>query len=290
MKLVHQNRLVPMSNDYLDFLDYSYNNIKANRAYHDYVAKKYESDPRVRLGVMHPNCGKRLEWLKVRYNLHGNNFLTLNLGAGTGNLIRKSQGLFGYTVGLDISLNMLKRAKRYTHRLIQANALQLPLKSESMNLVFCIAVLHHIYDLEGFFGSVYRVLKPGGIFYSDYDLNRRFCSSIAKSYFLRSLLSLFKKISNMFIFEKGDYDKLKEIYDLAEYHEECRHGLDPQEVADIAQKIGFSKVNWICHSDSPNLDYPRRGRLIHKISELLLVPFSEDYSERTKIFSIVTVK
>jgi ubiquinone/menaquinone biosynthesis C-methylase UbiE len=269
--------------------DYSYENIQANRIYHDYVAKKYENDLQVRFGVGHPNCRKRLEWLKNHYSIKKGNLLILNLGVGTGNLIKKSEEIFGCTIGLDISRNMLQKAKRYTDRLIQGNAIQIPLKSQSLNIVFCIAVLHHIYDLEAFFRSVYRVLRPGCIFYSDYDLNKRFCNSIAKVYPLQLLFSLYKKLTYIFIFRR-DYYRFKKIHDLAEYHEEFHQGLEPEKVADIAQKVGFSKVDWICHSDSPNLDYPKRGRLIHRFLELLLLPFSKDYTERAKIFSLIAIK
>jgi len=270
-------------------LDYSYQNIYANRIYHDYIAKEYENGLQVRFGVAHPNCGKRLEWLKERYSIKKGNLSILNLGVGTGNLIKKSEEIFGYTIGLDISINMLQKAKRYTDRLIQGNAIQIPLKSQSLNIVFCIALLHHIYDLEAFFSSVYRILQPGGIFYSDYDLNRRFSNSIAKFYPLQLLISLYKKLNCMFIF-KHNYYRFKKIHNFAEYHEEFHRGLEPREVADIAQKVGFSKVDWVCHSDSPDLDYPQRGRLIHRFLELLLVPFSKDYRERAKIFSIIAIK
>lgn len=269
---------------------FSEQNINANRIYHDYIADKYEHDPRVRMGIMHPNCGRRLEWLKERYNIQKGSSVVLNLGCGTGNLMKKSEEVFGFTVGMDISLNMLQQAKRYTNRLIQGDALRIPLKSESVNLVFCIALLHHIYNLEGFFRYVYRILKSGGIFYSDYDPNRRFFETITKVPFFSFFLSIYKKTSDKFIFTKKDKKTWKAVHDMAEYHEEFQQGLEAAEVASIAREIGFSQVKCICHSDSPDLDYPRKGRLAHNTLNLLLSPFSKDYNGRTKIFSVIAIK
>lgn len=270
--------------------DISEQNIRANRAYHDYVAKNYERDPRVRLGAMHANSAKRLEWLQRQYAIPTDSSLVLNLGCGTGNLMKKADEIFGFTVGMDISLNMLKQAKRYTNSLVQADALKIPLKSESLSLVFCAALLHHIYDLKVFFGSVYRVLKPGGIFYSDYDLNRRFSQTIKRIPFFSFIFSSYKNISDKFIFTKEDKRAWRAIHDIAEYHEEFRNGLEPSEIVNIARRVGFSQIKWLCHCDSPDLNYPRRGRWIHSALDFLLSPFSKDYNDRAKIFSIIATK
>lgn len=263
-------------------------NVKANLIYHDYVAEKYEKDPRVRLGTMHPNCGKRLEWLKDKYFKNNNEIIALNLGVGTGNLMKKANKVFKIVYAMDISKNMLLMANRFTNKLIQGNAIEIPLKNQSLDVVFCVAVLHHIYDLEKFFISVRKVLKNRGVFYSDYDPNRKFHLNIRNSKILFFLLTLYRRISNLFIFDKDE--KIKEIHDIAEFHEEYNLGLDPEELVNIAKKSGFSDAYVIYHSDAKNLDYPKKGRIIHKISELLLYPFTNNYSERTKIFSLIAIK
>lgn len=270
--------------------NFSKENTQANRTYHDFIAGRYERDPRVRLGTMHPNSARRLDWLKSRYNISENGSIVLNLGVGTGNLMKKSEEIFGFSIGMDISINMLKLAKRFSGRLVQGNALEIPLKAGSVNLIFSLALLHHIYDLEEFFKSIYRVLKPGGIFYSDYDPNRRFFQTIEKIPFLPLLLTIYKKISDQFIFTKQDEKTWRAIHDVAEYHEEFARGLDPSGVARIAEKAGFSQVKWYCHGDSPDLDFPRRGRGIYRMLDVLLFPFSRDYDGRTKIFSMIAVK
>jgi len=265
-------------------------NVAANRAYHDYAAENYDRDPRVRLGVKHKNCGKRLEWLKRHYLKSADGLVVLNLGAGTGNLIQKSQEVFGYTVGLDVSANMLKKAKRSGGRFLQADALNIPLKDHTCDVVFCVAVLHHICDLKSFFRSVYRVLKPGGVFYSDYDPNRKFYQLVSGIPLMRFGLSVYKKISDLSVFNKEGPAEIREIHDLAEYHEELFSGLDPQEVVSLAKAAGFSQVSAICHSDAPDLDSPQRGRLIHGAVDAFLKLFSDDYTQRAKIFSIVAMK
>ncbi len=279
-----------MDTNILNDAEESKKNRSANRVYHDYVARDYERDPRVRLGVKHKNCGRRLEWLNRFYVQSTGGTVVLNIGAGTGNLIEKSEAVFGFTVGLDISGNMLKQARRYSQRLVQADALRIPLKDHSCDVVFCVAVLHHIYDLKGFFDSVYRVLKPGGVFYSDYDPNRKFYQLIAGIPLMRAGLDLYKRVSDFAIFKKGGPAGMREAHDLAEYHEEFFQGLDPEEVAEIAKAAGFSDVKAICHSDAPDLEHPQRGRLIHGAVDAFLKWFSDDYTRRAKVFSIVAVK
>lgn len=270
-------------------IDLSDRNARANQQYHDYVAKKYERDPRVFLGTLHSNCGRRLSWLKQKYDIKKDS-VVLNLGVGTGNLMRESEALFRMTIGMDISINMLEQAKRYSERLVQADARLIPLRSDSVDLVYCVALLHHIYGFEKFFSSIYRVMKPGGIFYSDYDQNRRLYQTIRKVPFLPGLLALYKKTSDKFIFTRQDKKEWKAVHDMAEYHEEISGGLDPAEIADIAKKTGFSKVEWICHSDGPDLGHPQKGRWQHGFLDILLTPFSRDYNCRAKLFSIIAVK
>lgn len=49
-------------------------------------------------------------------------------------------------------------------RAIRGNALQLPFRGSTFDLVFCRSVLHHLDDLGRGLQEIWRVLKPGGVF------------------------------------------------------------------------------------------------------------------------------
>jgi SAM-dependent methyltransferase len=69
-------------------------------------------------------------------------------------------------IGLDVNFNSLLSAKQQT-TVMMADGSQIPLKSNSIDLVVCNQVLHHIIgqgSLESTISDCYRVLNKGGEF------------------------------------------------------------------------------------------------------------------------------
>jgi len=94
----------------------------------------------------------------------------LEIGTGIG---RFTPGLAERTtslIGIDLSKNMLDRAKtavtgRENVRLLQGNATRLPLKDNTVNGIFEFAVLVHLvseYEFQQAISEAKRVLKPDG--------------------------------------------------------------------------------------------------------------------------------
>jgi SAM-dependent methyltransferase len=54
------------------------------------------------------------------------------------------------------------------NRLLRSDARWLPLKDGSVSSVFSVATFEHIYDLDIALDEMLRVLKPGGLLYSDF--------------------------------------------------------------------------------------------------------------------------
>lgn len=73
-------------------------------------------------------------------------------------------------VGLDISPNLIKKAKKRSFSTPTKFAVhdcgtgELPLKDGSVQVVTCIASLQYIFDLENFTTEVHRVLKKNGTY------------------------------------------------------------------------------------------------------------------------------
>lgn len=97
----------------------------------------------------------------------------LDLGCGWGRVQKSVLDRGAFTVGLDISENMLKLAKNHLlkngHKpfLLRGDGTMLPFKDESFDLVYSLLVLQHLSKENGqiVFREVYRVLKPGGAAY-----------------------------------------------------------------------------------------------------------------------------
>jgi len=92
----------------------------------------------------------------------------LDLGCGDGRVSRqvfnKGQSFVKELWGLDNDREMVRKAEKsriYT-KVIRADAGKMPLKSNSVDLVFSNSVLEHIKNIEAVLKEVKRVLKPAG--------------------------------------------------------------------------------------------------------------------------------
>ena len=88
---------------------------------------------------------------------------------GRGEAVGLIAGQFHRAVGVDISLNILKAARK-VHRdpkiaFLQGDATRLPLADGAFDSVFMLGGIHHVNDRAALFGEIARILKPGGRFY-----------------------------------------------------------------------------------------------------------------------------
>jgi ubiquinone/menaquinone biosynthesis C-methylase UbiE len=108
---------------------------------------------------------KELEFLQEHVKP---NQSVLDIGCGNGRLLNLFEGTpLDYT-GIDSSNELIKIARK-NHGdqgvFIHGNALALPFEDNSFDVVFSIAVIHHIPSKgfrKQFVDEAYRVLKPGG--------------------------------------------------------------------------------------------------------------------------------
>lgn len=100
-------------------------------------------------------------------DVRGRRVLDFGCGSGENSLLLAMRG--ARVVGVDISESLIGVAKTRLRvngsagraRFIVGSAHDLPIEPASVDIVFGIAVLHHL-DLDASAGEVYRVLKPGG--------------------------------------------------------------------------------------------------------------------------------
>jgi ubiquinone/menaquinone biosynthesis C-methylase UbiE len=93
----------------------------------------------------------------------------LDLGCGSGGWSESIGQSVHQVVGIDISLERIKVAKKNAENeslnnlhFFIGDAENLPFPSDYFNIVFCAAILHHLPDLNQAFREIHRVLKIDG--------------------------------------------------------------------------------------------------------------------------------
>ncbi|MEK6643871.1 MAG: class I SAM-dependent methyltransferase [Planctomycetota bacterium] len=142
----------------------------ANRRLYDAVAGDYERIDGRRGDAL-------VAWIRhrlTRLAIDAGNGLLLDLGSGSGVVTRAAKGLFQRTIAMDISPRILATAGPIADWRIAADTDRLPIASDTVDVVSCFAVLHHLYDTGSLLREVARVLRPGGMFWSDHDMDAAF--------------------------------------------------------------------------------------------------------------------
>ena len=142
--------------------------------------------------------------------------LTLEIGIGTGLVAAALQAGGRCVVGVDISVQMLQRARSRNLAVARADALALPFASGSVDAAYSVWVLHLVADPAAVLREVMRVLRPGG----------RYATELTSSY-------------------DREHDDIALI--LREMDRQLRGGRqpldDPQRMVALAEEAGFRLVD-----------------------------------------------
>jgi ubiquinone/menaquinone biosynthesis C-methylase UbiE len=130
--------------------------VKDNREYYDEFAGWYERArhhgyhaliDRLQIGVARPLCTGRD---------------ILEIGCGTGLILKEIEPYARRAVGLDLSRGMLKQAAARGLTVVEGSATDLPFEAESFDAIYSFKVLAHVHAIERAMAEVSRVLRPGG--------------------------------------------------------------------------------------------------------------------------------
>ncbi|VAX22977.1 hypothetical protein MNBD_NITROSPINAE04-2045 [hydrothermal vent metagenome] len=200
----------------------------ANRKFYDAISENYEQVDGRRSDTLKSWLRQTLE--DLRRKAPGG--VLLDIGAGGGVVTSCAEGLFDLRVGLDISQKILAANSASFDHGVAADIDYLPVSDASVDMVTCFATLHHLYSFDGLSSEIARALKPGGIFYSDHDMDKAFHDRF------KILLAIYRKINNAKTAYKsvcGDIDD--ELYDLSEWG---RDGIDSEALIENLDSLGFS--------------------------------------------------
>ncbi|MCD6578927.1 class I SAM-dependent methyltransferase [bacterium] len=181
------------------------------------------------------------------------NDLLIDFGCGTGFVIQLAVPHFNFISGVDITPAMLSMIDKSSGKvkLYQANTEAVPLEAKTANVITANSYLHHLYDIRPTIAEAYRLLKDGGVFYSEEDPNFYFweaikdpnvieeaknSDSVTLKREISAILEVHKKIG-----EKKGMDP--NIVKMAEYQKIMVGGMRAEELYKIFYQTGFSKVN-----------------------------------------------
>lgn len=282
-----------------DFLGELWRITQANQKMHDIQANYYDAS---NLIMLEDGTESQIRIEKVVKDIAGGTSgeCLVDIGCGTGNILKFSEKYFKRSLGIDVSLKMLLRNKGGKSGLVRGDINFLPFKSGLADGVSCFSVIHHLYQIDLLIREIYRVMKPGGYFYSDndpntfstelFDLNKQSALfrifmgiyfiplRFSKSFRERNrLLDEF----NRMLKERGVFEDFQKLSSEAE----CKlsDGINPYEVRRKLEETGFVDVKIYFHFRGkelrPGLDWPE---VLSLLLRMLLKPkFKFDYGERS---------
>jgi ubiquinone/menaquinone biosynthesis C-methylase UbiE len=143
----------------------------SNRTYYDTFARTYEdhrgeNDP----GGYHELLDE-LETEFVRRYASGRD--VLEVGCGTGLVLRRIQTFARSAKGVDLSPGMLEKARERGLDVTEGSATALPFNDQSFDVTCSFKVLAHVPDIQRALSEMVRVTRPGGTvlaeFYNPYS-------------------------------------------------------------------------------------------------------------------------
>lgn len=158
----------------------------------------------------------------------------LDVGSGTGWILRGAGRYFEELIASDISATILHKVPHGSAHLVACEGEAMPFADESIDVVTCFAVLHHIWDPRPLIREVHRVLRPGGLFYSDHDMDTAFMSRF------RLPMAVYRRLSDAEKrYRRADNRLTTELYRLSEVHSS---GVDASGIIQTMASCGFAEV------------------------------------------------
>lgn len=134
----------------------------ANKAYYDDFAGWYENE-------RHHGYHAMLDELELDIiRPLARDGKVLEVGCGTGLIMKGLESTASSMVGLDISPGMLEEARARGFEVVEGSAEDLPFEDESFDLVYSFKVLAHVKGIQLAMLEMSRVLRPGGYLVAEF--------------------------------------------------------------------------------------------------------------------------
>ena len=177
----------------------------------------------------------------------------IDFGCGTGFVISLMTDLIDRIDGVDITPEMMRTVnvssgKVYLHECL---AEATPFSDATFDIATAYSFMDHLHDYRDFLREAHRVLRPGGIFYSDLNPNRAFIEAIADAERSHgadiTLYPLVAREAQGALRNGQFYEQAHGIearcLEAAEPGKTFDRGFDAQEVLFTARRLGFAQVS-----------------------------------------------
>lgn len=174
----------------------------------------------------------------------------IDFGCGTGFMIHLMHDLFKEVHGVDVTQDMMKQVDLSSGNvtLHESMAECTPFAAETFDFATAYSFMDHLVDYHAFLQEAYRVLKKGGVFYSDLNPNRDFIMAIAGAEKLAGGVLPITPIVHREIqgaLHNGEHYQEQfgmnaELLEKAEPIKTHDRGFSAVEVLEAARNIGFS--------------------------------------------------
>lgn len=174
----------------------------------------------------------------------------IDFGCGTGFMIHLMRDLFAEVHGVDITQDMMKQVDLSSGNVVLHESLaeNTPFADGTFDFATAYSFMDHLVDYRAFLKEAYRVLKAGGVFYSDLNPNRDFIMAIAGAERLAGGVLPITPVVNREIqgaLHNGEhyqqnYGMNAELLEKAEPIKTHNKGFSAVEVLEAAREIGFS--------------------------------------------------
>ena len=174
----------------------------------------------------------------------------IDFGCGTGFVIQLMHDLFYEVHGVDITLAMMAQVDLSPGNIFLHESLaeKTPFETNSFEFASAYSFMDHLFNYEDFLSEAYRVLKPGGVFYSDLNPNRDFILAIDSAQKVDSVLGqmmpiVAREVSGA-LHNGQHYHQAfgmdAELLEKAEPVKSIHKGFSAAEVLNAAHRIGFT--------------------------------------------------
>ncbi len=219
--------------------------IEANIAVHSKLAAHYqECEPHFR-----PENVARIERRVAALAQETRAESLLDLGCGTGFMIKIAKPFVRRIVGVDVTPAMLERVDRSgpaSVELVNHDTGTYPAASGAFQLVTAYSFLHHLAELGPTFHTASRALVSGGKFYADLDPNFYFWEEIYKLERGGGYHPLVRREIEAVTFKdeeiEAKFGVSREVFNHAEFGKDVAGGFKEETLRKQLLEAGFSRV------------------------------------------------